>query len=51
MAGEKVKCGPPFSARKSWFSSLNATGLPEAREPASPWWVAVVIFEFLKMEV
>ena len=42
IAALKVKCGPPFSATKSWPSSLNATVMavpgswPEARAPSLP---------------
>src|SRR5882762_11517770 len=51
-AGEKVKCGPPLSAKKSCPSSWNVGDItvPFGPGPASPYRVTLPTFEFLKME-
>src|SRR5713226_3312754 len=52
MAGEKVNCGPPFSAKNSCPSSWNVADItvPFGPGPASPYRVTLPIFEFLKTD-
>src|SRR5258705_4871946 len=52
MAGEKVKTGPPFSAKNSCPSSSKIADItvPFGPGPASPYRVMRPVFEFLKME-
>src|ERR1700730_6749340 len=52
MAGEKVNCGPPLSAKNSCPSSWKVAliTVPFGPGPASPYRVTFTIFEFLKIE-
>src|SRR6266850_514604 len=52
IAGEKVNCGPPFSARNLCPSSSNVADMtvPFGPGPPSPYRVTLTTFEFLKIE-
>src|SRR6266571_8503697 len=52
MAGVKLNCGPPFSAKNSCPSSVKVTDMtvPFGPGPASPYRVTLPAFEFLKTE-
>src|SRR5216684_7062872 len=52
IAGEKVNCGPPFSAKKSCPSSWNVADITVPFGPGhpSPYRLTLTTFEFLKIE-
>src|SRR4030088_1588029 len=52
IAGEKLNCGPPFSAKKSCPSSWNVADItaPFGPGPPSPYRVTPTTFEFLNTE-